>query len=86
MYSLTHKNIYLRYLAQRDATKRRRKLDKREKLFSYREMGKLFTVTKQACYEWTTAKLPRGPRRGLVHAWINDGELDQYLERMRHGD
>jgi hypothetical protein len=87
VYSLTNKNIHLRYLAEKDRVKRRRAAgDRRCPGFSYSTMGAKFMVTKQACYEWTREKLPSGPRRDAVHQWINDGELDAFLRRMGHAD
>lgn len=73
---LTNRNIRLRYLVQRD-------LDPK---FSFRKMGLMFLMSKGGAYEWTRTdgkgKLPRGPRRKMVLAWINDGEIGRYLERM----
>lgn len=84
MYRLTNRNIYLRYLAEVEASKRRKASDKWAVRFTYKVMGELFMVTGQACYEWTRKKMPTGPRREAVRAWINDGEMDIYLERPKY--
>lgn len=78
-FKLTHRNIRIRYLAAKQAARVRRRQGDRVPAFSYKEMGKLFTCTPQACYEWTKKKMPTGPRRELVYAWINDGAIEQFL-------